>query len=86
MIQSKGSYLNNYLMLVTQIRPSSYEWILNLNWCPRPTQSHAWELTHPIHLKGKNETKTEEENINIDKEGYNSQSESQDESGLKHFG
>jgi hypothetical protein len=32
-----------------------------------------------------NETKTGEGKINIDKEGYNSQSESQDKSRLKHF-
>jgi hypothetical protein len=31
-------------------------------------------------------TKIGEEKINIDKEGYNSQSESHDESRLKHFG
>jgi hypothetical protein len=32
-----------------------------------------------------NGTKAGEEKINIDKEGYNSQSESRDESRLKHF-
>jgi hypothetical protein len=30
--------------------------------------------------------RSEKEKINIDKEGYNSQSESQDESRPKHFG
>jgi hypothetical protein len=33
-----------------------------------------------------NETKIGEEKINIDKEGFNNQSESRDESGRKHFG
>jgi hypothetical protein len=33
-----------------------------------------------------NETKIGEEKINIDKEGFNNQNESQDESGRKHFG
>ena len=38
-----------------------------------------------IHQPQNNETKTGGEKIKIDKEGYNSQSESRDELGLKHF-
>jgi hypothetical protein len=38
-----------------------------------------------IHYPRINETKTGEENINTDKDEYNSQSESRDESRLKHF-
>jgi hypothetical protein len=39
-----------------------------------------------IHQPRINETVTGEEKINIDKEGYTSQSNSRDESRLKHFG
>jgi hypothetical protein len=57
MIQSKGSDLNKLVNTGNIDRPYSYKWVLNLNWCLRPTRPWNHDLTYvvgcPTHLSQK---------------------------------
>jgi hypothetical protein len=57
MIQSKGSDLNKLVNTGNIDRTYSYKWVLNLNWCLRPTRlwNHdpAYVIGYPTHLSQK---------------------------------
>jgi hypothetical protein len=57
MIQSKGSDLNKSVNIGNIDRPYSYKWVLNLNWCLKPTRLRSHDLADvigcPTHLSQK---------------------------------
>jgi hypothetical protein len=57
MIQFKGCDLNKLVNTGNIVRPYSYEWVLNLNWCLRPTRPWNHDLAYvigcPTHLSQK---------------------------------